>query len=70
MSSDEMHLCVAASNAIYTQAEFDQNYTDGYTAGQDDCKQCPICPIREDDQGNKFLEGPLTIENNGLLTIQ
>ena len=70
--TDEMHLCVAAStsNAIYTQAEFDQNYTDGYTAGQDDCKQCPICPIREDDQGNKFLEGPLTIKDNGLLTIQ
>lgn len=42
-------------------------YTEGYTAGQDNCSQCPI---REDGAGNKFLDGPLTIEDNGLLTIQ
>ena len=72
--TDEMHLCVAGSDTKYTQAEYEQaqqdSYSSGYTAGQNDCEQCPICPIREDAQGNKFLEGPLTIENNGLLTIQ
>jgi len=72
--TDEMHLCVAASDAIYTQAEYEQaqqdSYSSGYTAGQDDCEQCPICPIREDAEGNKFLDGPLIIEDKGLLTIR
>ncbi len=68
---DEMFLCVAASSLKYTQSEYGQaqqdSYSSGYTAGQDDCKQCPI---REDAEGNKFLDGPLTIEDNGMLTIQ
>jgi PKD repeat protein len=65
--TDEMNLCVAASDAEFTQADLDKAYNDGYTAGQSNCTECPI---REDANGNKFLYGPLTIENKGSLTIQ
>ncbi len=66
--TDEMHLCVAGSSAIYTQTELDQakqdSYDSGHTAGVAEC------PLRVDAEGNKFLDGPLIIENKGQLTIQ
>ena len=62
--TDEMHLCVAGSSAIYTQTELDNAYSTGHAAGVAEC------PLRVDAEGNKFLDGPLIIENKGLLTIQ
>ena len=62
--TDEMHLCVAGSSAIYTKVDLDNAYSDGHTAGVAEC------PLRVDAEGNKFLDGPLIIENKGQLTIQ
>jgi hypothetical protein len=66
--SDEMCLSVAASDLKYTQDEYDQAFQNGYTTGYNECQAA--CPIWEDGDGVKHLEGPLTIENKGLLIIQ
>ena len=55
---------------------YDNGYNDGYTGGhtagytEGHADGVAECPLSVDAEGNKFLEGPLIIENKGQLTIQ